>query len=104
MLHRSRRGGVPVFNRPHLEIDPPRHAASSVEGASPYRPSGFDTSPTWVRPLRNVPVVTTTAAQSSFRPPLSTTAETAAADLDVYHLIVNQREPGLRFEFVSNPL
>ncbi len=39
-----------------------------LAGASPWRPAGVRVSPRWMRPLRNVPVVSTTAPRRISRP------------------------------------
>ena len=67
----SSRGGVPVFSRPSAK--PSRSSVSDrpIAGASPTRPAGICCSPIWMRPRRNVPVVSTTApaADDSGHPP-----------------------------------
>ena len=73
------RGGVPVFSRPISKPERPIDSASSRDGGSPCRPAGRCSAPTWIRPLRNVPVVTTSArhvetspssvARPTMRPP-----------------------------------
>ena len=60
----SSRGGVPVFSRPSRKPARSSVGASPTEGASPTRPAGIFTSPMWIRPRRNVPVVITTAPAS----------------------------------------
>ena len=71
MVRPSSRGGVPVLSRPSA-----KPARSSVRdrpsaGASPTRPAGVWRSPMWMRPRRNVPVVSTTAPAPSSRPSAS---------------------------------
>ena len=63
MLRRCSRGGVPVLSRPHSKPTDLSDSARSRDGGSPARPAGRCSGPTWTRPLRNVPVVTTSASQ-----------------------------------------
>ena len=56
---RASRGGVPVFSRPHANPNAFSDSARSRDGGSPTRPAGRWSRPTWIRPLRNVPVVIT---------------------------------------------
>ena len=56
----SRRGGVPVFRRPRGNPKLSSRSAKGMAGLSPMRPPGRLTSPIWIRPRRNVPVVKTT--------------------------------------------
>ncbi len=58
---RRRRGGVPVFSRPIVKPSERIDSASSHDGGSPCRPAGRCSCPTWISPLRKVPVVTTSA-------------------------------------------
>ena len=68
---RASRGGVPVFSRPHSKPKPFSDSARSLDGGSPARPAGRCSRPTWISPLRNVPVVIdqTAAGQALVRPP-----------------------------------
>ena len=77
MVRPSSRGGVPVLRRPSAK--PTRSSASDrpTAGASPTRPAGVCCSPIWMRPRRNVPVVSTTAPASTVRPSPSRMPETA---------------------------
>ena len=61
MVLPSRRGTVPVFIRPTAKPAAANQRARLVEGTSPRRPAGKFFRPTWMRPLRKVPVATTTA-------------------------------------------
>jgi hypothetical protein len=63
MLARDRRGGVPVFSRPHVNPKLFKDSASACEGGSPARPEGRCSGPTCTSPFRNVPVVTISAPQ-----------------------------------------
>jgi len=56
-----RRGGVPVFMRPISKPRPRSDSARPTEAISPARPAGVRKVPMWMSPLRNVPVVMTTA-------------------------------------------
>src|SRR5579875_1630726 len=55
------RGGVPVLSRVHCNPRVRRWPPKVFAAASPFLPHGYFCSPTWARPLRKVPVVTTTA-------------------------------------------
>ena len=68
MVVPSSRGGVPVFSRPSANPARSRVRERPIAGASPTRPAGICCSPIWIRPRRNVPVVSTTAPQSTIRP------------------------------------
>ena len=64
MVRPSSRAGVPVLSRPSFR---PASASCSEKprlGGSPWRPAGMRRSPIWMRPLRKVPVVRTTAAHA----------------------------------------
>ena len=76
MVRPSRRGGVPVFSRFQSSPKLRSWSPSRLEGASPLRPQLSLCSPMCARPLRNVPVVTTTASLSSDRPSRSCTPKT----------------------------
>ena len=65
MLRRWSLGGVPVLRRPHSKPKDLSDSASSRDGGSPTRPAGRCSRPMWIRPLRNVPVVTTSARQAN---------------------------------------
>ena len=64
------RGGVPVFSRPHSNPNDFSDSARSRDGGSPARLAGRCSRPTWIRPLRNVPVVMTSdcAGELAARP------------------------------------
>ena len=64
MVRPSRRGGVPVFSRPSAKPCRSRVADRPRAGASPMRPAGICVSPIWIRPRKNVPVVSTAAPQA----------------------------------------
>ena len=102
MLRRCSRGGVPVFSRPHRKPNAFSDSASSRDGGSPARPAGRCSGPTWTRPLRNVPVVTTSARQrkrspsSSARPatrPPSTRIRPALPTIHVDVRLALERAP-----------
>ena len=57
----SSRGGVPVLRRPSAKPSRSSVCDRPTDGASPTRPAGVWRSPMWIRPRRNVPVVSTTA-------------------------------------------
>ena len=89
----SSRAGVPVLRRPSARpsAGKPRRDSLSA-GASPTRPAGILLSPMWMRPLRNVPVVSTTAPAVNRRPssvtmpatrPSSTIRSSTAASITV---------------------
>ena len=62
MLVPSSRAGVPVLSRPRAAGPELRGASTDRAPASrPARPAGVVSSPRWIRPRRNVPVVSTTA-------------------------------------------
>ena len=64
MVVPSSRGGVPVFSRPSAKPARSSVRESPIAGASPTRPAGICRSPIWMRPRRNVPVVSTTSASA----------------------------------------
>ena len=68
MLSRASRGGVPVFRRPSGRPSVSRRRPRSVAGASPSRPAGVVSRPTWMTPRRKVPAVSTTAPDRNSRP------------------------------------
>ena len=74
MLPRCRRGGVPVLSRPQRKPNDLSDSASGrrrrLAGPSGRRASG----PTWIRPFRNVPVVTTSASAAQLPPVLQSQA------------------------------
>ena len=73
----SSRGGVPVLSRPERETRSGASVRDSPsDGASPTRPAGIFSSPVWMRPPRNVPVVSTTRPAASRRPSPSTSPAT----------------------------
>ena len=72
----SRRGGVPVFNRDNFKPKLSILSASFTEGSSPILPPGRATSPIWITPRRNVPVVSTTDAAVISLPSRSLTPDT----------------------------
>ena len=78
-LLRDSRGGVPVLKRPIRKPRAARAADSALAGASPTRPPGARLVPTWSRPRRNVPVVTTTRSPAISRPSESRTPRTRPA-------------------------
>ena len=53
----SSRGGVPVLSRPNGRPNPSSRSAILTDGFSPMRPPGCATSPIWITPRKNVPVV-----------------------------------------------
>ena len=57
----ARRAGVPVLRRPIWRPSAAKRSASLTAGGAPKRPAAIRVSPMWMRPRRNVPVVTTTA-------------------------------------------
>ena len=72
----SSRGGVPVFSRPSAKPSPRKVRDRPSDGASPTRPAGIFSSPIWIRPPRNVPVVSTTRPAPIRRPSPSATPQT----------------------------
>ncbi|OQB76730.1 MAG: hypothetical protein BWX88_05332 [Planctomycetes bacterium ADurb.Bin126] len=64
MVAALRRGGVPVFILPISKPRNRRCSARRWEAISPARPAGIRVVPMWIRPLRKVPVVRTTAPAS----------------------------------------
>ena len=76
MLRPSRRGGVPVLSRPARGASSRSRAASALEGGSPARPPAWCSSPTWMRPARKVPMVSTTARAVKRTPPSVTMPRT----------------------------
>ena len=77
----SSRGGVPVLSRPSAKPSRSRVSDSPTAGASPTRPAGVWRSPMWIRPRRNVPVVSTAAPQASSRPSARRTPVTAPSPI-----------------------
>src|ERR1019366_7360733 len=65
---RSSPGGVPVFIRPRRSPSARRASDRDRADGSFQRPASRWTSPTWMRPRRNVPVVTTAARHASVEP------------------------------------
>lgn len=57
MVSLASRGGVPVFSLPTANPSFSSVWASPMAGWSPSRPAGCISSPMWIIPLRNVPVV-----------------------------------------------
>ena len=99
MVRASRRGGVPVLRRP-TSMPSSRNASPSITaGGSPERQAGYFSSPQWIRPFRNVPVVTTTAPASTV-PPRSpnvccTNSPMASADIrTAYRALLATGGPG----------
>ena len=78
MLARWSRGGVPVFSRPHSSPRLRATRRARIDGGSPARPAGRCSGPMWIRPFRNVPVVTT-SARSERVAVLSASADDAPA-------------------------
>ena len=76
MVRPSSRGGVPVFRRPSAKPSWSSVRDRPMAGASPTRPAGICFSPIWMRPRRNVPVVSTTAPAEISRPSASVTPQT----------------------------
>ena len=74
------RGGVPVLSRPRVKPRPAIDSASATAAGSLCRPAARDTSPTCTRPLRNVPVVTTTRLAATRPPPSIATPVTCPFD------------------------
>jgi len=68
MVRPSRRGGVPVLSLPAGRASSRRRAASRAAGSSPMRPAAKCSSPTWIRPARKVPAVSTTVLASKRTP------------------------------------
>ena len=65
----SSRAGVPVFKRPRRKPAASRLSLSRLLGRSPKRPAGTRSSPMWIMPRKNVPVVRITAPhKNSARP------------------------------------
>ncbi len=60
-LRPSSLGGVPVLSRATRSGSSRSRAARRFEGGSPARPPAYCSSPTWMRPPRKVPTVSTTA-------------------------------------------
>ena len=75
----SSRGGVPVFRRPSAKPSPRKVCDRPSDGASPTRPAGIFSSPIWMRPPRNVPVVSTTRPARMFLPSPSAMPQTRPA-------------------------
>ncbi len=84
MVRPSMRGGVPVFSRPMRGASSRRRVASRSDGGSPARPPEKFSSPTWMRPPRNVPAVSTTARAAKRMPVAVTTA--AMRSPSSYHI------------------
>ncbi len=74
MVRPSRRGGVPVFNRPCPRPMSRIWLASAADARSPRRPPSTTSSPTNIRASRKVPVATTTARHGSMPELVSTPA------------------------------
>ena len=79
MVVPSSRGGVPVLSRPSAKPARSSVRESPTAGASPTRPAGICRSPIWIRPRKNVPVVSTTAPARTMRPSASRTPVTRAS-------------------------
>ena len=61
MVLPSSRGGVPVFNLPTAKPLFLKRVDNPSAGGSSIRPAGKRSSPIWIMPAKNVPVVSTTA-------------------------------------------
>lgn len=77
------RGGVPVFSLPTANPSLSSVCASPMDGWSPRRPAGCFSSPTWIMPLRNVPVVRMTLPACTVLP----SPETASFQRCIYFTI-----------------
>ena len=86
-----RRSGLQPAERKAEPLQRQRQARRA--GASPTRPAGVCRSPIWIRPRRNVPVVSTTAPQASSRPSARRTPVTrAVADHQIVDLALDHRQ------------
>ena len=96
-LRPSMRGGVPVFSRPVTKPWRCSERASATAGRSPMRPARQLSSPRWMTPRRNVPVVITTAPQAKARPSTSVSPGDRAVGVedDVVGLALDDLEPAL---------
>ena len=101
------RGGVPVFIRPIRRPRPAIAADSPIAAGSSQRPASRRSSPTWIRPRRKVPPVTTAARHettdpSSIRMPVSRSLSTrkppAVPDVNVT-LAVDRTMLPISFEY-----
>ena len=96
MVRPSSRGGVPVLRRP--SANPSRSSVRDrpSAGASPTRPAGVWRSPIWMRPRRNVPVVSTTRRCRELAPVRQPDARRPAApgDHEVIGLALDHRQVG----------
>ena len=72
----SSRAGVPVFSRPMGSWSWRSRSDNRSAAASPTRPPGVRSPPTWMTPRRNVPVVRTTDPARIRKPPASSTPAT----------------------------
>jgi hypothetical protein len=78
----STRGGVPVLKRATSRPSASSCSARWTEGASPARPAATPPrGPTWMRPRRKVPAVSTTASAAELGPvPVTTPSDPAALE------------------------
>ena len=93
MVVPSSRGGVPVLSRPSAK--PAAPACRTARAPAPRRPGrpGSAVSPIWMRPRRNVPVVSTTAPAASARPSARRTPATApVGDDEIVGLAFDHRQ------------
>ena len=89
---------------PREAAAPCSDSASSRDGGSPARPAGRCSRPTCTRPLRNVPVVTTSARQRMRSPSSSASPATpAAVDENPAGLPEDPRDVRLALERVAHP-
>ena len=103
MVRPSRRGGVPVLRRPCGSFSSLSRADRVSAGASPARPPAWLSSPTWIRPSRNVPAVRTTLCAEKRMPTCVTTPVTRSpVDHQVVARALEQREIRLVLEAAPN--
>ena len=68
MVLESNLGGVPVFNLPILKLYFCNCSLKPVLGFSLNRPAGVFSSPIWISPFKNVPVVRINLLQLTLYP------------------------------------
>src|SRR3990167_316628 len=77
-------GHVPVFNLPMLKPSSLRERERFTDGISPALPPGKLFSPIWIRPLKKVPVVITTAFALKISPIFVSTPQTLLSFVKIF--------------------
>jgi hypothetical protein len=89
------RGGVPVFRRPCGSFSSFSRADRLTAGGSPARPAAWFCRPTWMRPSRKVPAVSTTAGREADAHLRHRAGHPVALHQQVVHRLLEQPQVGL---------